>query len=179
MAAGAQTRFRIFAYGSNMLCARLKARCPSASAVRVARLPGHALRWHKHSKDGSGKCDAVRVSGGHAVLGVVYKINANEKRALDQAEGLGQGCDQKDAKVLLHGDAVTVSIYVATKTDPELKPYTWYKALVVAGAQEHDLPVPYIAMLEAVEASQDPDRTRHDSNMRIVRAAGHMDGAQA
>lgn len=179
MTDGARARFRTFAYGSNMLSARIKERCPSARPLGVAQLPGHELRWHKRSIDGSGKCDVVPAGVGHAVFGVVYEIDASERAALDQAEGLGHGYDQKDAAVILNGEAVTVSIYVATKADPALKPYTWYKALVVAGAREHGLPTPYIAGLEAVEVSEDPNHTRHDSNMRIASSAGHMYGAQA
>lgn len=178
MTAGAQTTFRTFAYGSNMLSARLKARCPSARSLGVARLLGYQLRWHKRSGDGSGKCDAVCVHSDHAVFGVVYEIDATHKTALDRAEGLGHGYDQKDTTVSLNGEAVSVSIYFATITDPALKPYTWYKALVVAGAKEHGLPKPHIATLEAVEASEDPDRTRHDTNMRIVGAAGQRIGAK-
>ena len=162
-----------------MLLARLRERCPSARSLGVAQLPGYQLRWHKRSTDRSGKCDVVPVRVDHAVIGVVYESDANEKAALDQAEGLGHGYDEKDATVILTGDAVTVSIYFATKVDPALKPYTWYKALVVAGAKEHGLPSPYIANLQAVEASEDSDRTRHDRSMRIVSAAGRMGGAQA
>ncbi len=161
-----------------MLSARLKARCPSARALGVAELPGHELRWHKRSMDGSGKCDVAPASSDLAVFGVVYEIDADDKPALDRAEGLGDGYDQKDATVILNGDVVTASIYFATTTNPGLKPYTWYKALVVAGAKEHGLPAPYIASLEAVEASEDPDRTRHERNMRIVSAAGRLDGAK-
>lgn len=179
MTAGARTTFRTFAYGSNMLSARLRERCPSARPLGVAQLSGHELRWHKRSADGSGKCDVVRGDREHTVFGVVYEIDASQKAALDRAEGLGHGYDQTAATVLLNGDAVTVSIYVATKTDPALKPYTWYKALVVAGAKEHGLPALYIANLEAVEASDDLDRARSLCNMRIVSAVGHMDGAQA
>lgn len=179
MTAGARTTFRTFAYGSNMLSARLKERCPSAQPLGVAQLPGHELRWLKRSTDGSGKCDVVSVDSDHAVFGVVYEIAANDKAALDRAEGLGHGYEQKDATVILNGGAVTVSIYFATETEPALKPYTWYKALVVAGAKEHGLPTPYIASLEAIEALEDPDRARHDRNMRMVSAAGQMDGAQA
>ena len=179
MNVGEQTTFRTFAYGSNLLSARLKERCPSARSRGVAWLPAHELRWHKRSMDGSGKCDVVAASIDHAVLGVVFEIDANEKPALDQAEGLGHGYNQKDATVILNGDAVTVSIYFATTTNPSLKPYTWYKALVVAGAKEQGLPPAYIASLEAVEASEDFDRARHDRNMRIVGAARSLDGVQA
>jgi gamma-glutamylcyclotransferase len=171
--------FRTFTYGSNILSARLKERCPSARPLAVAKLPGHELRWHKCSTDGSGKCDVVSVDSDRAVFGVVYEIDASDKAPLDRAEGLGHGYDQKDVSVFLNGEPVTVSIYFATKTDQGLRPYTWYKALVVAGAKEYSLPAPYISSLEAVEALEDPDRTRHDSNMRILSFAGHRDGAQA
>jgi gamma-glutamylcyclotransferase len=162
-----------------MLLVRIKGRCPSARLLGVAQLPGYELRWHKSGADGSGKCDVISVGSDHAVFGVVYELDANEKAALDQAEGLGQGYDQKDIRVFLNGDAVTVSMYFATNTEPALKPYTWYKAIVIAGAKEHDLPAPYIASLEAADASEDPDRTRHEGNMRIVTAADGMDVVRA
>src|SRR5690606_1247885 len=127
--------------------------------------------------DGSGKCDVVPADSDHVVRGVVYEISADEKEALDRAEGLGNGYGQGHATVILNGDALAVSIYFATTVNPTLKPYTWYKALVVAGAKEYALPTSYIASLEAVEALQDSDHTRHDRNMRIVSAAGHIDGA--
>ena len=47
-----------FAYGSNMLTARLRERMPSCKPLGIAKLPGHALRFHKRSKDQSGKCNA-------------------------------------------------------------------------------------------------------------------------
>lgn len=162
-----------------MLSARLKARCPSARVLGIAEFPGHQLRWHKRSADGSGKCDAVPASAAQSVFGVVYEIDANEKAALDQAEGLGHGYDQKGATVIVNSDTVAVSIYFATRTDPSLKPYSWYKTIVVAGATEHDLPASYIAGLEAVDTSEDPDRKRHDRNMRMVTAAGRTCGDQA
>lgn len=146
-------RVHTFAYGSNMLSARLKERCPSARALGVAKLPGYELRWHKRSRDGSGKGDIVPSDDSHAVFGVVYEIDASELPALDRAEGRGCGYDRRDLQVILNGKRVTVWAYVATATDSALKPYAWYKAMVVAGAKEHGLPAPYIANLEVVEAS--------------------------
>ena len=42
-----------FAYGSNMLTARLHKRCPSARILGTAVAPGLVLRFWKRSKDGS------------------------------------------------------------------------------------------------------------------------------
>lgn len=161
--------FVSFAYGSNMPIARLRERCPSARAIGIAELPGHELRWHKRSIDGSGKCDIVAVDAPNAsVFGVLYEISVREKAALDTAEGLGAGYEEIEIKVISGDSPVTAKAYRATNTDPALRPYTWYRALVIAGAIEHGLPAPYIAGLESVPADEDVDRPRHDRNMALI-----------
>lgn len=59
-------------------------------------------------------------------------------------------------------------MYYATNTDPSLKPWSWYKAHVMAGAREHGLPATYVAVIEGTEAAQDPDATRHAKQMALV-----------
>ncbi|MEO7937224.1 MAG: gamma-glutamylcyclotransferase family protein, partial [Burkholderiaceae bacterium] len=79
--------FLYFAYGSNLLSLRLRQRTASAVAIGCGVLPGHVLRWHMASVDGSGKCDvAVPGDGVGVVHGVVYRIDHGEKHLLDQAE---------------------------------------------------------------------------------------------
>lgn len=164
--------FLYFAYGSNMLTARLQApeRCPSASPLGVAELRGHELRWHRRSKkDGSGKCDiAASTAPDAAVFGVLYEIAAREKSALDREEGLNKGYETVDAALLFNGAPLSARSYRATDTDPALRPYTWYRALAIAGAKQHGLPADYIARLESVPADQDPDRERHNTNMALI-----------
>jgi gamma-glutamylcyclotransferase len=164
--------FLYFAYGSNMLSARLQAleRCPSARTLGVAEFRGHDLHWHKLSrKDGSGKCDVVASAlPGTAALGVLYEIAESERPALDREEGLNKGYDAIEAGVLFKGVPTVARSYKATEKDTALRPYTWYRALVVAGAKEHGLPADYIARLEAVPADQDPDQKRHDENMALI-----------
>lgn len=159
--------FVSFAYGSNMPAARLRERCPSARAIGIAELPGHELRWNKRSSDGSGKCDIV-VSDAASVFGVLYEIANDEKHDLDRAEGLGFGYEEIEIEVNCGGERVTAKAYRATDTDTALRPYTWYRGLVIAGAKEHGLPAPYIAGLESVAADQDPDRARHDKRMALI-----------
>src|SRR4249920_812082 len=90
-------RLRYFAYGSNMLTARLRERVPSATAIGIGRLEGHVLCWDKRSwRDGSGKCDAEYTGQrSDVVWGVVFEFELEEKPALDQAEGLGNGYMEK------------------------------------------------------------------------------------
>ncbi|MGM0412630.1 MAG: gamma-glutamylcyclotransferase family protein, partial [Pseudomonadota bacterium] len=87
-----------FAYGSNMLTARLRARVPSAHPVGRARLDNHALAWHMAGPDGSAKCDIVTTPG-TVVHGVLFRLDAGELPLLDAAEGLGHGYDRETVTV--------------------------------------------------------------------------------
>ena len=49
------TKFLCYAYGSNMLTERLKARCTSALPVGIAFRRGFAIAFSTRSVDGSGK----------------------------------------------------------------------------------------------------------------------------
>ena len=164
-----EEHFLTFAYGSNMLCARLRERCPLAAPLCVAELNGFMLHWHKKSKDGSGKCGIVSASSPNShVLGVLYRVAVHEKCDLDKAEGLGQGYTEIDFDVLCEGVRTAAKAYHATDIDHTLRPYSWYQALVVAGAKEHRMPEEYISQLEAVATQEDPNRARHNKNVRLI-----------
>lgn len=165
--------FISFAYGSNMSTARIQERCRSATPLGVAELSGHDLRWHKRGRtDGSGKCDIVVSERPEArVFGVLYRIADCEKRTLDRAEGLGQGYAEITVQVLCEGTPTTARAYQATDIDPRLQPFSWYHALVVAGAREHGLPPAYIERLKAIAVQEDPDRGRHETHMRLIERA--------
>lgn len=160
-----------FAYGSNMLTARLRARVPSCRPICIASLPGHELRFHKRSRDGSGKCDAFIVSGGAGVMGVLFSFEAADRPALDRAEGRGSGYD--DAIVTVHdgnGRSMDALTYFAHPNyiDSRLKPYGWYRELVLEGAREHGLPKQYVAdRIELIEAIEDTDLAR-DAKERVA-----------
>lgn len=161
--------FLYFAYGSNMLTPRLRERTPSARVVGIATLAGHELRWHKVSKDGSAKCDIVRSAAPQScVHGVVFEIAAADKAALDLAEGIGRGYRDCELEVHTARGKMVAWTYRATNIDPLAKPYTWYKALVVAGAKEHGLPPAHVAALEAVVTKEDPKPERAAQNGRHV-----------
>jgi hypothetical protein len=153
---------RYFAYGSNMLTARLRERVPSAMAIGIGRLAGYALRWDKRSgRDGSGKCDAEATGRQEDIVwGVLFELDPDEKPALDRAEGLGVGYMDKTVQVSTDTGQVTALMYYATDKDPSLRPYHWYKALVIAGAREHGLPAGYRSRLELVVTVSDHNPTR-------------------
>ncbi|MCG2582150.1 MAG: gamma-glutamylcyclotransferase [Marinobacter sp.] len=153
-----------------MSLARLQDRAPSARFVAVATLPAHRLRFHKVSKDGSGKCDAEETGNPEdRVIGVVYEISGSEKPALDREEGLGSGYDEKEVEVTTDQERLTALMYFATTVDPQLKPYQWYQKHVLVGARENGLPPEYVAQIEAMEPVDDPDTARHERELAIYR----------
>ncbi len=163
--------FLYFAYGSNLLTQRLRARTASATAMGWGVLPGHALRWHMASTDGSGKCDVVEdVQVRDPVHGVVYSIDSAEKPLLDLAESLGVG--YRDAQVIVHvgSEPVRVWLYKALQVNAGAVPYDWYHALVLGGAREHRLPAAYLRALEAVQTRTDPDPRRAALHFALTRS---------
>ncbi len=155
--------FLYFAYGSNMLSARLRERCPSARPVGIADAFGWAVRFHKHGRDGSGKASLAAADTPEAkVPGVLYEIALYERGDLDRAEGRYLRDDAFAVVLASTGVAATASTYIAEAETcrPGLQPFDWYVGLMLAGAREHGLDPGYIGMLAAVEAVADPDVER-------------------
>lgn len=158
-----------FAYGSNMSTPRLTARLPSTRVVGVAGLAAHRLMFHKYGGDGTAKCDAFYTGDADdAVLGVVFRIAAREKPALDAVEGLGNGYEIRRVEVAARsGETLQAFTYCATRIDDALKPLDWYKEHVLFGAREHGLPDAYIRRIENVAAMPDPD-VRRSTAERLI-----------
>jgi hypothetical protein len=170
----APTMFRYFAYGSNMLTRRLAAtdRAPSAKPVGIGYVEGRRLTFDKVSQDGSGKCDAEATGKKtDRVYGVIFQIALTDKVALGKAEGLGMGYAEKRVEVVTVAGKVQIETYIATKKDPVLRPYHWYKAITVAGAVEHGLPNDYVEWLREVESIEDPDVERRANNEALLVAS--------
>jgi gamma-glutamylcyclotransferase (GGCT)/AIG2-like uncharacterized protein YtfP len=157
-----------FAYGSNMLRNRLRERVPSAEPIGVARLTGHRLAWHKVSTDGSGKCDIVPGSPGDEVWGVLFEIDPEHKADLDRIEGVGEGYESVRVVLDMDGTPLEAETYRAIAVDSELRPYGWYKALVVAGARENGLTEAYVQTLDGVPAVRDTDAERRRRNSALL-----------
>jgi hypothetical protein len=145
-----------------MLAAKMTNRAASAVSLGRACIEQFALRWNKKSqKDGSGKCSIEETGRPEdSVWGVLYKMTAEDKKALDKFEGLGRGYGERQIMASANGVALCAYVYYATSIDPRIKPYDWYKKQVVAGARQHGLPAEYVAQLEATPAISDPEPAR-------------------
>lgn len=153
-----------FAYGSNMLPARLLERTPSAHWLGVGRLPGHCLHFNHVSRgDGTAKCNIEPSdTADDAVWGVVYAVHRDEQPVLDRAEDLGTGYVIESRLIQFRQGWQETFCYVAVPgtTDNAARPFRWYRDIVLAGAHRHDFPRAYIDRIARESAVDDPDAHR-------------------
>ena len=124
----------------------------------------------------TGLASAIAYATGQSsdsVWGAVFEIDPAEKGRLDDAEGVGFGYKETTIRVESTGGTISAFTYVAVADAirPDLRPYLWYKALVLAGATEHALCRDYVQAIRAVVAIQDPDEGRRTSNEQILSGA--------
>ena len=172
---GSHVDVTYFAYGSNLCLPRLESRVPGVRALGTASLLGYELRWHKRGADQSGKCSIVPSGSVAAVVhGALFTIPKAEKHLLDRVESLGNGYGEITVWVESSRGSASAQTYVAAPThiDDSLRPYTWYKDLVVSGAESHDLPVDYVESLRLVAAWPDQDASRARRNRASLPCGG-------
>jgi hypothetical protein len=153
-----------FAYGSNMLTQRLRARCPSAVVRQIAWVDNAAISFSKKSQDKSGKA-TIDFAAGKRIFGVVFDLADADLLGLDSFEGVGNGYDRKDdflIQIMGSDEPIKAVTYLANPAsiDRALQPFDWYLALVIAGARQHALPPAYVGILESTPARRDPKGKR-------------------
>lgn len=158
-----------FAYGSNMLTARLARRVPIVRPAGPAWLGGHQLHFHLCGSDGSGKCNVLHTGHEHDVVhGVLFELEADRLDGLHAAEGppyvfleleVGTAAGSRQAAIYRGR-----SEWLADR----LTPFGWYLDFVVAGARQHGLPAAYVERLAKTASAQDPDHRRAAENREIL-----------
>ena len=147
----------IFAYGSNMDCAQMRDRCPSARFVCTAKLVNHRLAFTRTSINRNcGVADALQEEGSD-MWGVVYEIDDAELPRLDQLEGVNSGSyvRRNEQHLLTFDDrAITASIYFANPQPNPPLPNAEYKRLIVDGAKFWQLPTDYISEPEQIDTQE-------------------------
>jgi hypothetical protein len=103
--------------------------------------------------------------------GVLFKIPPFEKESLDKAEGVREGYVEKQVQVLAGDQKIAAFTYVADpdQVDDSLRPFGWYRDLVLAGAREHNLPDAYVAHIAAEKISPDANKSREERRRRLLR----------
>lgn len=160
---------KYFAYGSNMLHQRLVERVPSCRLIDKVCLTGYSLNYHVTGMDGSGKCNIIETGYSHdQVYGVVFEMSAAQKYMLDAAEGRGYAICQLKVRGEQAEHEVFAYIGKPRYLDKSIRPFSWYKEIVVHGARSHGFPEEYINQLQQVDIDHDPDQERSAKHMRII-----------
>lgn len=164
MGAQMDEQFLHFAYGSNMLARRLTAadRAPSARVVSIGYVPGFRFTFDKRGKGESGKGDMNKTGvTTDRVYGVVFTISRKDEASLDKKEGYKPdgktGYDKVTVSVTTDDGPTDAIAYIARIAEPGALPFHWYKAFVVAGAVENNLPALYIEWLRTFASKDDTD----------------------
>jgi len=148
-----------FGYGSNMPKALVEQRVGPCERIGVAYITGYTLRFHKQSYiDHSGKCNAYYTGEAtDRVWGAVYRFAEDQIAAMDELEG--PGYRRATVRATMDESVVEADLYLAEPeaVNPGLPPLDSYKACVLAGARELNLPEEYIEAVEAVPSVPDPD----------------------
>ncbi|MGM0561411.1 MAG: gamma-glutamylcyclotransferase family protein [Pseudomonadota bacterium] len=165
-----------FAYGSNMLTARLQARCPSAQPVGRAEVKGWSVDFIKPALDGSAKAGLVPQKQAYA-QGVLFRLEEGDLPALDRAEAAGKGYDRDNAfEVWSFADDRVQSVvtYLPIQVLDGLQPYDWYHRLCREGARQHDLASSALGWLKRARVTVDPlpDRPARLQALEALRRSG-------
>lgn len=162
--------FLYFAYGSNLLNARLQNRCASARPIGIAQATGFSINYGMVADDahgGSGKMTIFRSDNKNdAVHGVVYELNMDEAPVLDKFEGLNKRRPQMYTREsafgveFANGERVDAVTYMTAPNNKAPLPYQWYWALCLSGAIENDLPKSHQQMLANCTYKRDPHANR-------------------
>lgn len=179
--------FLYFAYGSNMLIERLRSRCNSTQFFGTAIALNYVLSFEKFStKDGSGKATIIHQDGG-VTPGVIFQINNIDQEILDREEGFKSAKPSDPERYGRHdnfriqtietNEVVFAMTYLANNPQKGLKPYDWYLALVVAGAEQHKIDPDYVETLRETEYDIDTKKNRKNrlDALESMKLSGHDD----
>lgn len=160
-----------FAYGSNLHPIRLLERVSSAKLIGLTSINSHRLVFHKRSHDGSGKCNILETDRATDIVhGAIYTIAPEHKCDLDRYEGKGSGYIDSHIKLRCHDQEYLCFTYLAQRSyiSDDLKPYHWYKEMVVLGANYHGFSDIYISAIASIASTEDPDQSRRLENETLL-----------
>lgn len=130
-----------FAYGSNMLPARLIERISKYHTTYKATLSNHKFIYNKKSIDGTAKANVIP-SDGVNTYGICFEIDESDLKILREYE---RGYNQCYVNVMdENGNEVKVVTYISSSTDNTLLASSEYKKIVLQGAAHWKLDVDYI-----------------------------------
>ncbi len=159
------------AYGSNLHPRRLRERIGEIDLAGVVELPGWRLCFDKRGADGSAKANLRPVPGSENVAwAAVYRVQPEQLPALDRFEGCGGGYETFRFDVRLESGWQPALAYLTPShwTTDGMRPYDWYRALILAGAAWLKLPTQYVDSIAACPVTIDPDAERRRARLALA-----------
>ena len=143
-----------FGYGSNLdwddwksWCEKKNLRYDGLVEISPCWLPNYSLKFHYFS-DGrkGGAADVVETGRGHAVPGVLFRMNDVTLEVMDQKEGIEvEAYERREVKVVLpNGTFVQAMTYCVTEKCREerfIQPTNTYTNLIKQGLKKRKLPI--------------------------------------
>lgn len=137
-----------FAYGSNLDAGQMRARCPTARPLRIARLADHRLAFTHYSQRWQGGAADILPAPGRAVWGLVYEMGPEDFARLDPFEsgyrrialaldGTGEPFDATSYTVVAKG---------------EFAPHPLYLEKMLRWGARWRLPAAYLAELSSIRS---------------------------
>ncbi len=143
-----------FGYGSNLdwddwksWCEKKNLRFDGLVEVSPCWLPNYSLKFHYFSEGRKGgAADVVETGRGHAVPGVLFRMDDVTLEAMDRKEGTAvQAYERRDVKVILpNGTFVEAMTYCVTQKSREerfIQPTNIYTNLIKQGLKKRKLPI--------------------------------------
>jgi hypothetical protein len=136
-----------FAYGANMDVADMAARAPQSRLIGPARLPRHRFIIMAE-----GYASILR-DPRQSVHGLLWDLALADLRPLDRFEGVDRGLYAKISQPVIAADgAKRALVYVAANAAPG-RPRPGYLEGILAAAQAHGFPKPYLDELARWKSS--------------------------
>ena len=143
-----------FGYGSNLdwgdweaWCEKKKLRSEGLVELSPCWLPNYSMKFHyfSSSREG-GAADVVETGRGHAVPGVLFRMNDDTLRAMDRKEGVKSGAyARRQVEVILPNgtfvEALTYCVTEQRREDRFIQPTSSYCNLIENGLKKRKLPI--------------------------------------
>ena len=143
-----------FGYGSNLdwddwksWCEKKNLRYDGLVEISPCWLPNYSLKFHYFS-DGrkGGVADVVEIGRGHAVPGVLFRMNDVTREVMDRKEGTAvEAYERREVKVVLpNGTFVQAMTYCVTEKSREerfIQPTNTYTNMIKQGLKKRKLPI--------------------------------------
>lgn len=142
-----KTEYTYFAYGSNMLTERITERLGKVQIVGLGILRNHQLVFNRMGSYLPGGVASVVTRSNSIVLGVIWKIGADQLSVLDKIEDPSAYC-RETIKVDLETGASLECVTYVSLPQGYCPPSEEYLSYLVQGAEEHNFPDKYVRNLK-------------------------------